>query len=141
MATLTLLCGLPASGKSTYAQRLARAGAGVLTSDKIRTHNLEAPRVFAAIYGQARRELRAGRDVVIDACSLRPSARRQARWLAAETGADIVLVVLCTPPDVCRTRNARRVQPASFDWTTAARVLRDVRRDVVREKYAQIVYV
>src|SRR5688500_3913912 len=98
---LILMAGLPGSGKSTFARRLAGAtGATVLESDALRqllfggpTHEAaESHALFGAIFEAAGTLLRDGHSVIIDATNLKRSDRRPAHDLVAATGASLVIV-------------------------------------------------
>ena len=98
---LVLPVGLPGSGKSTFCRRLAReCGLVVLESDALRRLLFEKPRhskressaLFAALHEAARVLLRAGASVIIDATSLQESDRRPVYALAADTGAQLLLL-------------------------------------------------
>jgi predicted kinase len=106
VATLTVLCGPPAAGKSTYVARLT-AGPVVLSADRGATDpegwRLELVRA-------AFRHLEAGHDVVVDACNV--TQHHRLTWLAVgrRTGSRCVLVVMRTPWRVCERRNAARTR-------------------------------
>jgi len=79
---LVVLCGPSHAGKSTFAARHCR-GFVAVSSDRIRrglgTRFDDArhePRVWEAFDHRKREALRAGRNVVLDACHLSPEARR-----------------------------------------------------------------
>jgi aminoglycoside phosphotransferase family enzyme/predicted kinase len=112
---LVLLCGLPASGKSTVGGTLAaRAGAAYLSSDAVRKElagidprtrageafrsGLYAPemteRTYTELRARAVRQLAAGRPVVIDAMHGRASERAAARELARAAGVPALTVEL-----------------------------------------------
>ena len=82
--TLLMLCGLPASGKSTFAEDQRRySGYVVCSSDKLReemfgdindqTHNSE---VFEELHRRIRKNLLDGKDVIYDATNLVSKRRR-----------------------------------------------------------------
>jgi len=114
---LILMAGLPGSGKSTVARRLAAAtGAVILESDAIR-HMLfgspvhdsgESRALFAAIFEAAGRLLRGRHSVIVDATNLKGSDRRPAHELAATTGARLVIVHTLAPEAVILERLRRR---------------------------------
>jgi predicted kinase len=114
---LILMAGLPGSGKSTFARRLAvETGATILESDAIRrmlfenpTHDTNESRaLFAAIFDAAGRLLRDGRSIIVDATNLRPADRRPAHEMVAETGATLVIVYTTAPESVILERLSRR---------------------------------
>lgn len=82
-ATVTMLCGLPASGKSTYSEKLVQeTGAYLLSSDRLRGElygddsvqgdNVE---LFKVLFGQAMSFLTSGVDVVFDATNISQKRR------------------------------------------------------------------
>lgn len=111
--TLTLVGGLPGTGKTTLARALAdRLGAVVLSSDRLRKElaRLDPRRCAAAPYGkgiydpehtrqaygellhQARVLLEQGESVVLDASWSAAGRREEARTLAVETCSDLTEV-------------------------------------------------
>jgi aminoglycoside phosphotransferase family enzyme/predicted kinase len=129
-AMLVITCGLPGSGKSTVAQRIAeRAGFTVISSDMVRKesaglvpeeHRYEAfgkgiyavdvtERTYAELLDRARPLLLEGRSVILDASFIRRSHRTAADRLARETGAQFACVILDAPLETVRRRLARRV--------------------------------
>ena len=85
MTTLTLMVGLPGSGKSTYTKTKIDARTKILASDAIRKelygfeedqdHNDE---VFNTLYSRARNFLSQGKDVLIDATNSSIENRKKA---------------------------------------------------------------
>ena len=121
---LIVMAGLPGSGKSTFARRLAGAtGATVLESDALRqllfggpTHQAaESRALFAAIFEAAGRLLRDGHSVIIDATNLRRSDRRPAHELVAATGASLVIVRTVAPEPIILERLMHREQMPNRD--------------------------
>jgi len=109
---LTVLCGPPGSGKSTWAA--ANAGdAVVLTADAFR-RNRNQP-MMNQLYGimlLAPDHLRQGKHVIIDATSAKADQRRV--WLETARRANVPtrLILFTTPLDVCLERNAKRGRQA-----------------------------
>ncbi len=137
--TLTVCMGLPASGKSTWVREHAK-GALVVCADSIRTRGVSAQ----AMFGKMRREtyvaLAEGKDVVVDACSLRMRDREP--WLAIARRLRVTtrLVVFDTDVDVCRLRDRVRARPAGRLGVYAARMV-DSLREVEREEWGSVVRV
>ncbi len=126
---VVVMCGLPATGKSTVAGTLAgRIGAAYVSSDIVRKQiagidpreragdafgaGLYAPQMTERTYEELRRRtgehLEAGRAVVIDAMHGRASERDEARALAAEHGAPCLIVELRLDEADARARIAGR---------------------------------
>ena len=126
---VVLTIGLPASGKSTFARRLAPLiDATILESDSIRRllfnnptfTRIESKRLFTAIHGAARHLLDAGRNVIIDATSIRESDRRPVYNIADAASARLLLLNFVASPDVIEQRLMRRMgAPESGDNSTA----------------------
>jgi aminoglycoside phosphotransferase family enzyme/predicted kinase len=127
--TLVVSMGLPASGKTTLAQSLARRlGMVHLSSDIVRKEiagvrpterrgdsfreGLYAPAMTARTYGALRRRaarwLGRGRAVVLDATYGSPQERAQVQRLAQRHGADLHVIVCQADDETLRNRLARR---------------------------------
>lgn len=114
---LILMAGLPGSGKSTFARRLAAVtGATLLESDAIRqmlfggpTHELaESRALFAAIFAATEQLLRDGRSVIVDATNLKRSDRLPAHEIVRATGASLFILHTTAPESVVLERLSRR---------------------------------
>jgi alkanesulfonate monooxygenase SsuD/methylene tetrahydromethanopterin reductase-like flavin-dependent oxidoreductase (luciferase family)/predicted kinase len=114
---LVVLVGASGSGKSTWAAQRYRAEE-VVSSDALRgvvgsgPHDLEASDdAFAVLESVV--HARMGRRLTTVVDTLGFDAGRRRGWLAAARAALLpaVLVVLETPDDECRRRNARRGRP------------------------------
>lgn len=131
---LALVGGLPGSGKTTVASRLATAYGWVhLSSDLTRKRLADVTpgeRVHAAFLGglytpemttltyatllsDARALLVAGHSVVLDATWARAETRDLARSLAREACADLLELRCLAPPDLCDRRIRERPVAAS----------------------------
>lgn len=115
--TLILTIGLPGSGKSTFARRLApMIDAVILESDALRRLLFAEPaysraenrRLFAALHAAARSLILAGRSVIIDATNVSEADRRPLYDVAAETGARLIQLGFTAPEDVIEERLRRR---------------------------------
>ena len=82
MAKLVMLCGIPGSGKSEYADSLKKRGYVVCSSDEIRQrlcgdvnsqeHNVE---VFKTLHAEIIDHLKNSENVVYDACNINAKRR------------------------------------------------------------------
>lgn len=115
---LVLVGGLPGTGKSTAAAALGEAvGAVVLRTDEVRqaippvdrysTAGIDA--TYEELLRQARRLLRNGEQVVLDATWSDDAHRDLARRVATEACADVVEICCVAPAEVARTRIERRL--------------------------------
>ncbi len=140
---LVILIGLPGSGKSHFARRLAkRYPAVILDSDALRSVLYESPqhtaqenaRLFPAIQALTGRLLDRGVPVLLDATNLKEAYRKPSYRLARDVGARLVIVRLRAPFAVMRKRLATRdAARNSLDRSTAGLlVLERMRRDYQR---------
>ncbi len=114
---LVLLTGLPGTGKSTIANRLARRiGASVLRTDEVRKRILDAPTyseeekelVYKATFLISEHLLRAKRNVIIDGTFYKRALRKRIYRIAAETRSDMTIVECTAPEWVIQRRMKRR---------------------------------
>jgi hypothetical protein len=124
-----VVCGLPASGKSTIADALGKIlGLEILRSDVIRKQlfdlpaetaviqpfeeGLYAPEVTALTYGrlllQAQDRLAAGRSVILDATYGSSRQRQEVLRLARDSDADVLFIECVARPDKLIERLRRR---------------------------------
>ena len=136
---LGLVGGLPGTGKSTLATRLAEAASAVVvSSDSVRDElrrsgvlrgepgayrrGLYSPAAISAVYdtmlGRAEEHLRNGESVVVDASWSDLQERRRARELAENTASTLVQFRCACPPTVSAQRIADRT--VGFSDATAA---------------------
>jgi len=137
---LVITCGLPASGKSTWANR--QPNAVVLSSDRIRTTGANASIVFGSLYAQARSGLLAGATVIVDVCALRPADRLE--WLRFGRGHGARCEIVCfeVAPDVCRKRDSVRAYPTlHFDWNRSGRLVQIAHERVRHEGWDRVSWV
>jgi predicted kinase len=112
---IVVLVGLPASGKSTYLDRLGVRG---LSSDMVRVLLADDERdqthqeqVFQTVRYLLRQRLEIGRPVTyIDATNLGREERRPYLEIGREFGCDVEAVFFDVPLAVCRERNAGRAR-------------------------------
>ncbi len=123
------VCGLPASGKTTLARRIARERRGVCFSADAWILELFGPelevtalasqreRVWRQIWDVARRLLELEIDVVLDFSFYTREERGRFRQLAHEAGARFRMIHLEAEPELLLERVARRnrsLPPATF---------------------------
>lgn len=119
---VTVMAGLPASGKSTWAARHG-GGEAIIALDDIRAALDASPKAAGgAVVGRAKERarelLRAGRPFVWDATNLVRSLRSTLITLLYDYGARVRIVHLETDPITLRSRNrgrARIVPNAAID--------------------------
>jgi F420-dependent oxidoreductase-like protein len=114
---LVVLMGPSGAGKSTWARHRFRA-AEVVSADDLRAvvgsgpHDLEASAdAFTLLDLIVAGRVRRGLTTVVDTLGLEPVRRRGYLDLARRHRMPAVLVLLDTPPAVCRRRNAARDRP------------------------------
>lgn len=123
MSDVTILCGLPASGKSTLATAMLDwfPHTVIVSTDRIRqelcgdeSNQALNAEVFALATRRLHRHLSDGWDVIVDATNL--TAQERQRWIAAarEEGAVWHVVDIPTPFIVCLWRNWRRQRTVPF---------------------------
>lgn len=122
--TLVVVCGLPGTGKTTVAEEIAeRRDAALLRTDVVRTDlfpdpdytDAEAEAVYAELFDRAAAALADG-DVVLDATFRTEAFREGARVVAADVGAEFLLVsVECADATVRRRIRARTDDESDAD--------------------------
>ena len=126
---MTVLSGLPGSGKTTFARKLAaQVPLAILESDALRKalvtrpnySTRESKRLFAAIHMLAYELLMEGISVLVDATNLRESNRAELHALAERAGVRLFLVGIEAPQEVIRERlEQRTMHPDPQDASTA----------------------
>jgi len=126
--TLYILCGLPGTGKSTYAKRLHHIlDIAVLRSDEVRrelpeysAHRGPVPfgteiyrpemrgRVYSRLLSTAQEELKNGRSVILDATFSRRKWRKEAVMLAEDLDVNILFLECVSSHDTVLERLGRR---------------------------------
>lgn len=113
--TVTLMSGLPASGKDTWIEHTL-PDQPVVSLDRIRSELGIAPdetqgAVIQAAREEARVHLRQGRDFTWNATNLSRQIRKSCIDLFADYNARVRIVHLEAPPEVLRERNVGRPRP------------------------------
>ena len=120
--SLIAVGGLPGTGKSVVAQRIAaRTNALLLRTDVVRKElfptpaytDAETEQIYTAFFGRAAAALAEGRSVVLDATFRRAGLRQRARALADEADAHWQFVLVTAPEHLVRQRLQQRAGDAS----------------------------
>ena len=137
---LVVLVGASGAGKSTWAAERYRA-AEIVSSDALRAvvgsgeHDLDASvDAFSLLEQVVAARLKRRLTTVVD--TLGTDASRRSGWLAAARSAGLpaVLVVVDTPPAVCRSRNAARNRPVPARVLTSQLAAIDAVREQVESE-------
>lgn len=123
---LTIVCGLPGSGKTVVARLLSQSrGAELLRSDVLRKEVLAAPTysddekqtIYDEMFLRAGSALLEGRDVVLDAAFDKLGNRRKAVALAKTLNADFEIVEVTSSEEIIWDRLRHRGGDESdADW-------------------------
>lgn len=116
MVKFYMLVGLPASGKSTYAEKLAKTESAIIcSSDDIRktvfgdeadqTHNDE---VFNLLHKKVLQELNHEQNVIYDATNTTLKSRKAILESIKNINCEKIAVFFATPVDLCLSRNKQR---------------------------------
>ena len=121
LPTLYMMCGLPGSGKSSWARKIRDSAedgrAEIHSSDALRaelfgdaTWHGNEKYLFSTLHQNIENCLRSGRSAVYDATNLRASFRRKYLNTLEKTGLQFhkVCVFVDTPYEECLRRNAAR---------------------------------
>ena len=121
MHTLTILVGLPASGKSTFAETLKDDNTVVLSSDAIRLElfgyendQSNNSLVFTTLYARAK-ELLQTKNVVIDSTNINREMRAKSLAPFRDMNIQRVAIVFDTPTEICIERDSMRTRTVGRD--------------------------
>lgn len=120
--TLTMLCGLPGSGKTTHALKMLEEHDNIvhLSSDAIRKELYgdesvqgKPHEVFELMNKRAKEYLRMGVNVIYDACNV--NSKKRIAFLQSLNKIDCVkkCVIIATPYEVCLKQNSKRERKVS----------------------------
>ncbi|PIQ92569.1 MAG: kinase [Parcubacteria group bacterium CG11_big_fil_rev_8_21_14_0_20_39_14] len=114
---LIIVCGLPGTGKTTTARRLAVKINGVLLrtdeirrrfSKKRRYTSKEKQRVYNVMFFRAKRLLQAGKNVVLDGTFAKKKNRELARKIAKELGVNFQIIEVICDENIVKQRISKR---------------------------------
>lgn len=117
---------MPGTGKSTLAKKIKSFVRGtLLRTDIIRKQLLKKPRytekekalVYSKMFALARKELKKGKNVILDATFAKHINRRMAKLLAKKAGADFLILEAVAPEKIVKKRLLNRkgnVSQATF---------------------------
>lgn len=110
MAKFKMLVGIPAAGKSTYADHLNEEGWKVFSSDKLRErkHIKSNREVFQILEDNIVASLKNGRDCVLDATNVKRIHRKKMMEKFAPVAESSSCDVFLIPTGVCKERNRAR---------------------------------
>ncbi len=146
--SLIVISGLPGTGKSYFARRLAeRVPAAIVESDAMRKALFPTPwytpeesqRMFHATHVLIEDLLRRGISVIFDATNLMEHHREPLYNIAERLKAKLVIVKVEAPPEVVRERLRRRAESpeagekSDADWEVYRKMLGD--REKIRRNH------
>lgn len=116
---LLIFCGLPATGKTTLAKKVAeKINAEILRTDVIRKEIIKEPKyteeekdaVYREMFLRAGKLLSSGKNVILDANFYKKSQRDDARRVAVRAHAKFFLVEVACPEEKIRERMRERAK-------------------------------
>lgn len=127
MSICTMLVGISGSGKDFFSEKIARSGAKIFSSDKIREEfygdesiQKDHSRIFNELHKRIIKSLQNGEDCIYNATNL--SSKRRAAFIRMIRNSNITCtfncIVIATPPSLCieRDRNRSRTVGANVIW-------------------------
>lgn len=116
MKRIILMIGVPGSGKTTLARKIAEKGFKYINADSIReelygnaAEQGDKEEVFGIFFKRLDELMKAGTDVIIDNTNLNPKQRKPILDRAQQFGySDVQLWLLDVPLDLCLERNKMR---------------------------------
>jgi len=128
---MIIVCGLPGSGKTTFAIALARAiGAVHLNTDRIRAAegkqgqytNTTKTGVYESLYARCREELLQGNVVVLDGTFSRDDYRAPFTLLADELSVPLIWIEIIAPENVIRERVSKTRAYTEADFSVYQKI-------------------
>ena len=116
MPKLFVICGLPCSGKSTEAKKLAvEYNAEIFASDDLRTemfgdvnHQADNEALFKELHKRIRECLASGKNAIYDATNINYKRRMEFLKSLNKIPCEKNAILMATPYEVCLERNAQR---------------------------------
>ena len=113
---LIMMCGLPGSGKSTFAKSLAeKCDANIHSSDALREELLEDINdqtnnelVFQTLHQRIKDDLKNGKSCIYDACQVTYKSRMSFLQQLNKIPCEKICVIMATPYEVCLERSQKR---------------------------------
>lgn len=112
---VNILIGFPASGKTTYAEKLKSDDTVILSSDLIRKELYgdesiqgNPKEVFDILYDRMKVNLKDGKNIVIDATNICKRDRAEAIRIAKLYNCFVRAIEICTSIETCKKRNTNR---------------------------------
>lgn len=133
MSEFIMLVGLPASGKSTYAEKLKEKGYHVHSSDEIReelTGDVNSQDkntdVFSELHKRVKNDLKNGISCVYDATNM--IIKRRKAFLDEIKKYDCMktCILFVVPVDVCKERNSHRKRKVPDSGKTGEEILNNL---------------
>lgn len=144
MSTLSIMIGIPGSGKSSYAlNNLLKDNIEYLSSDQIRielygfedqSHN---DKVFEIMQKRTLDALKNSRDVIYDATNLNKKRRSHIIKEARKLGAQINAYLCCTPINIILERNITRTE-RQLPWDKLVQMIQNIEPPMYYEGFDNI---
>lgn len=116
MSKFIMMCGLPASGKSTVARKLAdQYEANIHSSDELRkelfgdeSENSKNDALFQELHRRIKQDLSIGKNVIYDATNIHYKRRKAFLEEIAKYGCEKICYLIAAPYETCQLQNEGR---------------------------------